>query len=308
MNKINLTVIILTFNEEKHIKRCINNVRSIANKIYVIDSFSNDNTVKIANSMGANVIQHQFINYSHQLNWALKNLSIETDWVMRLDADEHLSQKLIKNLQDQLNSTPSVITGIIIDRKIIYYKKRINFGGFGSNPMLRIWRNGLAICESRWMDEHMILTHGKSKRISGELFDENLNNISWWTKKHLKYASREAIDLLNIRYGFIKQTSKNKLTLGNTKIKRTLKEQFYSRLPLGFRTILYFIYRMFFLGGFLDGPKGWSFIFFQGLWYRLIVDIKIMEVEKQIKQDSVTIIDAIISEFGINPIEMNSLK
>ena len=303
-----IAVIILTFNEQKHIKRCIDSLIPLTKKIVVVDSFSTDGTASIAHSLGAQVLQHHFINHSKQLNWAIDNANLETEWIMRLDADEYLSRQLINNLQEYLPHAHPKVTGLIVNRKVIFLGKHIHFGGFGSKPILRIWRNGSAICESRWMDEHMVISYGKTKNISGDLIDENLNNISWWTQKHLNYAVKEAIELLNIRYGFIPKTSDKTLPFGSAKVKRIFKENFYSNLPLGLRPILYFAYRMIFLAGVLDGPKGWAFNFFQGLWYRLIVDIKILEVENRMKRDGLSAVEAIIHEFGIHPNELNRTK
>ena len=158
------------------------------------------------------------------------------------------------------------------------------------------------------MDEHMVLTRGKIKKLKGELIDENLNNISWWTHKHLQYASREAIDLLNLRYGFLQQGSGEEMQVWRVTLKRLLKERFYSRLPLGLRPVLYYFYRMILLGGILDGPSGWAFNFFQGLWYRLLVDIKVMEVEKRMTHEGISVTEAIRAELGIDPVSLEKTQ
>lgn len=83
-----LTVIILTFNEEKHIERCLKSAFQVARKVFVVDSFSTDRTVEIAEALGACAWQHEFRNHAVQFAWALESLPIDTDWVMRVDADE----------------------------------------------------------------------------------------------------------------------------------------------------------------------------------------------------------------------------
>ena len=304
MPKPDLCAIILTFNETKHIDRCIKKVTTVARDIVVVDSYSTDDTVPQARTLGARVFQHRFLNHAEQLNWALQNAKVETDWVMRLDADEYLSDKLKKELREKLAYIPSEICGLVIKRQVKFLGKPIRYGGFGSKDVLRIWRRGTARCEARWMDEHMVLYYGKTKKLKGVLIDENLNNFSWWTQKHMQYASREAIDLLNLHYGFLQQDSGDQLHVWQATLKRLLKERFYSRLPLGFRPVLYYLYRMIVLGGVLDGPKGWAFNFFQGLWYRLLVDIKIMEVKKRMQLEDISVIEAIRTEFGIDPLSL----
>ena len=304
MPKPDLSAIILTFNEDKHIERCIKNIAPVSKEIVVIDSYSTDDTVLRARNLGARVLQHHFVNYAEQLNWALDNVTVKSDWVMRLDADEYPSDQLTTALREQLAYIPSEVCGLVINRQVKFLRKHIRYGGFGSKAVLRIWRHGIGRCESRWMDEHMILEHGKTKKIKGELIDENLNNISWWTQKHIQYASREAIDLLNLRYGFLQREAGGQLHVWQATVKRLLKERFYSRLPLGLRSILYYIFRMIVLGGILDSPRGWVFHFLQGFWYRLLVDIKVMEVEKRMAHECISVIEAISSEFGIDPLSL----
>jgi len=308
IRKPNMSVIILTFNEAKHIDRCIKKVGTLAKEIVVIDSYSTDDTAARAHALGARVLQHRFVNYSDQLNWALDNVTVQTDWLMRLDADEYPSERLTKELREQLAYLPSDVCGIVIQRQVRFLGKHIRYGGFGSMDVLRIWRCGTARCEARWMDEHMILARGKTKKLKGELIDDNLNNISWWTQKHVQYAAREAIDILNLRYGFLQQGPDERLQIWQTTIKRLLKERFYSRLPLGIRPVLYYFYRMIVLGGILDGPRGWAFNFFQGLWYRLLVDIKIMEIEKRMEFEGITVIEAIRTELGIDPLSLGEIQ
>ena len=117
------------------------------------------------------------------------------------------------------------------------------------------------------MDEHIII-NGKCKILDGELIDDNKNSLSWWIAKHNKYSSLEALEM------FSKHNEKNKTKLsGNTAKRRKLKT-FYNKMPLQFRALSYFIYRYFFRLGFLDGFNGFLFHFYQGLWYRLLVDSK----------------------------------
>ena len=96
MSKGSIAVIILAFNEENHIERCIENVKQFASEIFVVDSFSTDKTREIAQNLGADVYTHKWENYSRQFTWALDNLPIKSEWILRLDADEYLTSELIK--------------------------------------------------------------------------------------------------------------------------------------------------------------------------------------------------------------------
>ena len=96
--KSNLTVVVLTMNEEKNIVKCINSVNELAERVVVVDSGSTDNTMAIAESMGADVYYHEFENYASQFNWGLDNTEIKTKWVLRLDADEVITPELAKEM------------------------------------------------------------------------------------------------------------------------------------------------------------------------------------------------------------------
>ena len=85
-----ITLIILTYNEELHLQRCLESVKNLAERIIIVDSFSTDRTSEIAQNHGAKFLQRKFINQADQLNWALENLNIDTEWILRLDADEYL--------------------------------------------------------------------------------------------------------------------------------------------------------------------------------------------------------------------------
>jgi hypothetical protein len=96
------------------------------------------------------------------------------------------------------------------------------------------------------------------------MIDDSLNSLTWWTEKHNKYASREAVDLLNLEYGFMPHDSVASLRNGKqTGVKRWLKEEVYARLPGGFRAFTYFFYRYVIRMGFLDGQAGTAFHFLQ---------------------------------------------
>ena len=82
-----LAAIILTKNEERNIRRCLESIRGFAARCIVVDSGSTDATVRIARELGAEVLVHPFENYARQFNWALENAGIENRWVLRLDAD-----------------------------------------------------------------------------------------------------------------------------------------------------------------------------------------------------------------------------
>lgn len=296
---MNLVAIILTFNEERHLGRCIESLQGIASEILVVDSFSTDSTVEVARAYGARLVQHPWTNHAQQFNWALSQLDPRTQWVLRIDADEILTPELVLEIKTRLPSLGQDIEGVYWGRRMTFQGRLIRYGGISPVKVLRLFRYGLGRCENRWMDEH-IKVAGRTVEFHGEMLDDNLNSLTWWTEKHNRYASREAVDLLNLDYGFMPRDSVACLSVVNQAgIKRWLKEAVYARLPLGFRALAYFLYRYIVRLGFLDGHAGTVFHVLQGFWYRYLVDAKIAEVKRYMREHNVGITTAIERVLGI---------
>ncbi len=294
-----LVAIILTFNEELHLARCIESLKGVSADIVVVDCFSTDSTLDIAQAYGARVIQHEWVNHATQFNWALTKLDADTDWVLRIDADEVLTPRLVAEIQSRLLGVGIEIDGVYWGRRMTFQGQLISHGGIFPVHVLRLFRYGRGQCENRWMDEH-IKVSGQTVDFSGEMIDDNLNSLSWWVEKHNNYASREAVDLLNLEYGFMPFDSVASLQKGKQAgIKRWLKEKVYIRLPGGFRALIYFIYRYVIRLGFLDGHVGTAFHFLQGFWYRYLVDVKIAEVKRYMLGHNADIKQSIRKILGI---------
>lgn len=282
MNKLNLSVIILTYNEELHLKRAIENVSSIAEEIFIIDSFSTDKTIEIANSYpNVHVLQHKWENnYAKQFNWGLQTAPIKTKWVLRLDADEYLTPELLLELQQKLPFQEEDVTGIAIKRRTIFMDKWMKRGIYPV-VLLRLFQYGKAVCEERLMDEHIQLTSGKEVMFEHDFVDHNLNDISWYCNKHINYAVREAGDLLDIELNLtgaaLTDDCKN---LTPQALEKRKKKHRYVKQPLFFRAFVYFLYRYFFKGAVFEGKEGFLFSFIQGWWYRTIVDFKVYELKR----------------------------
>ena len=281
-----LSVLILTYNEELHIERCIKSLKLVTNNIYVVDSFSSDSTEKICKDYGVNFYQRAWINYADQFQWGLDNIDFPTEWVMRMDADEYLESELIVEINKELSFLDKSVSGIYIPRKYFFMGKWIKHGGIFPLYLLRIWKKGKGRIESRWMDEHIVLDNNESTMFfKSSIVDDNLNNTSWYIEKHNKYASREMLDILISKYNLLDYDSSLDEDTSNkqARIKRFLKNKVYNKLPIFVRPILYFLYRYILLLGFLDGKKGFAFHFMQGLWYRSLVDLRVYEAELKIK-------------------------
>lgn len=299
---LDLSVIILTYNEEIHIRRCLDNIAHLAKDIFIIDSFSTDRTLDIAREYpNVHILQNKWENnYAKQLNWGLTNASISTEWTLRLDADEYLLPELIEELKEKLHRQPDSVSGIVIKRRHIFMGKWMK-GGIYPVKLLRLFRNGKGMCEQRLMDEHIQLYEGESVEFDNDFCDHNLNDLSWFCHKHVNYAVREAADLLDIEYGITGSaaTDMDKEISGQAHDKRLKKHQ-YAKQPLFWRSFAYFLYRYFLKGGWRDGKEGFIFTFIQGWWYRTLVDAKVLEIKKACGDDKEKIRKHLQEHYGLS--------
>lgn len=293
---MNISAIILTKNEEIHIERCLKSVSQICKDIYVVDSFSTDKTCKIATLLGAKVFQHKWENnYSKQFNWALENLPITTEWILRQDADEYMSADLIEEIKSKLPKMADDVSGVTMPCLRIFMGKEIKHGILPL-ILLRLFRKKGSKCEVKFMDEHIQVTGGIVD-FKYPFYDYNLKGLTWWIQKHNGYATREAIDLLDIEYNL----SGDLLSIHNTGLHSSgirKKKMRYVKLPLFWRSFAFFCLRYFVGLGFLDGIEGFLWHFLQGFWYRTLADAKVYEIKKNCKHDKWKIKEYIKNNFG----------
>lgn len=278
---LDLAVVVLTYNEERHIARCLEAIRPIAREFFVIDSFSTDRTVEIAERAGAVVLKNAFVNQAKQFEWGLANAPITATWVMRLDADEVIEPDLVAEIEAKLPTLGRDVAGVNLARKHVFMGRWVRHGGRYPLFLLRIWRHGQGRVEQRWMDEHIIVWGGRTVTFEGGFADHNLNDLTFFTDKHNKYATREAIEILNQKYGLFARDEdlSTESASFQASMKRFVKERVYNRLPFWAGPLGYFVYRYVFQLGFLDGRSGLIYHFLQGFWYRFLVNAKVVEYE-----------------------------
>ncbi|QAY68446.1 glycosyltransferase family 2 protein [Paenibacillus protaetiae] len=289
---VDLTVVILTKNEEKNLRKCIESFRGIAKRFVIIDSYSTDGTEQLCRILDSELqasgsrldfYENKWVDYATQLNWGLANTNITTEWAMRMDADEELMEDLVEEINMELPGLKQDINGVVLRRRVYFMGRWIKHGGRYPELLLRIFRTGKAMCEQKIMDEHMILSEGKLINFKCDLIDNNTKNLEWWTNKHNWYSNREVLDYQTTVDNYF-STKENLIENGQStkqaKRKRKVKNKGYYRLPKFFRAHLYFFYRYYIKLGFLDGPEGRIFHFLQAYWYRFLVDAKMYECEK----------------------------
>lgn len=282
---LDITAIILTYNEEVHIRRCIENVNQFAKKVYIVDCFSTDRTAEIAKELGAEVVEHEWPgNQAEQFNWALDTLKVDTGWILRLDADEYLLPGLIEELREKLPAMSEGVSALSLSLSRAFYGKILHHGIVNNIKIIRLFRKGKARYEKRLMDEHLSVLSGETVELKNRFVDDNRMSVGQFTDKHNGYAAREAALLLDAEY-HLTNTDILPQDHGKEVERKRAQKARYARMPLFWRAFGYFIYRYVVKLGFLDGKEGFLWDFLQGWWYRTLVDAKIYEVKKACGDD-----------------------
>jgi len=277
---MSLAVFILTYNEELHIGRAIASLAGVADEIVVIDSYSTDMTVSLAEDLGATVYRRAFRNQADQFNWALDNIQTTCHWTMRLDADEYIDENLAKRIVAATNSLGPGCDGILLNRRHVFMGRWIKWGGRHPLWLLRVWRSGTARAEMRWMDEHIVGGSGEKLRLDGAFFDENLNSLGNFSTKHIQYARREAYS--QVLESLISLANPDEKLPAEAKRKRQIKRFAARNIPFYASSLAYLIYRLFVRLGVLDGIPGIVYHVLQGFWYRFLVGAMVVELERHL--------------------------
>ncbi len=188
---VKLSVVIITYNEEKNIGRCIASVKEVADEILVIDSSSTDHTVAVATSMGARVIDNAFTGYGEQKNFATKNATY--DWVLSLDADEELSPELTASIcrvkEEQLFAVYEM------PRFTNYCGQWIKHSGWYPDRQTRLYDRTKGKWIEKKVHEYWDLTAGGKKGLlKGDLLHYSYGSISEHLNKIEKYSELAALD------------------------------------------------------------------------------------------------------------------
>ena len=205
-----LTIIILTKNEEQNLEKCIASFKGVAQRMVIIDSYSTDKTVELAKSLGAEVYEHQFENHAAQFNWALDNINLQTEWVMK-------------------------VNGVILRRRVYFMGRWLKHGGKYPELLLRIFRVGHGMSEMKLMDEHLIVTDGDVVTFKNDFSDNNNKSLEWWINKHNWYSNKEVLDQqMKSDAANGEDSVEETSTSMQAKVKRFVKNHGYYSLPIFF--------------------------------------------------------------------------
>lgn len=277
---VDLAVIILTKDEERHIERCLEMLKPLRPcKVIIVDAGSTDRTEEKVKAIAEDeqwrgkisFVTHEWPGtQAKQFNWALDEIEgiggrewgVETEWILRLDADEYLLPELIEEIRDRVVAKAD-FDGVVLKRRHVVGWLGDKWVRRGMYPvkMLRLFRRGMARSNLREMDEHIELIGSDGKGVGNrvvefwnDFVDHSLISRAEWMEKHRAYAKREATQWATGEWG-------NKAT--------------YYRMPIYLRSIGYWAWRMFVRGAVCEGPRAWKWCWYHALWYRWQCDREI---------------------------------
>ena len=189
---IRISVAILTFNEERNIRRCIDSVLAVADEIVVIDSFSSDATVSICESMGVKVVQHAFGGYIEQKNYAITCCT--NQHILSIDADEALSEQLIESIQNVKENWNA--DGYAMNRLTNYCGSWIYHSGWYPDRKLRLFDRSKAIWGGVNPHDKLEMAPGSTTgQLKGDLLHYSYYSIEEHKAQVARFADIAALDM-----------------------------------------------------------------------------------------------------------------
>lgn len=271
---MNLSVLILTYNEELNVGACLDSV-SFSDDIWVLDSHSSDRTCEIAKSKGAQVELRAFDHYANQRNHAL-SLPLKHDWVLMLDADEMATPELLKEIQAVTALPDSPVTLYRIRRKDMFMGRWLKHSSGYPTWFGRLFRKGAVRVEREINEEYH--TDGEVGFLQSHLIHHPFNKgIAYWIERHNRYSTMEAKRLSEE----IEASVPWKLLLDkDPALRRKAFKQIAYRLPC--RPLLAFVYLYILKRGFLDGSPGFHYSRMRAK-YEYMIELKIKELTRKEK-------------------------
>jgi glycosyltransferase involved in cell wall biosynthesis len=199
-----LSVIVLTCNEERHIRDCLVSVRDFADELLVLDSNSTDRTVALAREMGARVESRAFDNYPSQRNAAID--LARGDWVFFIDADERATPAVGREIREKIESSrqkaegsdlsplaprPSSLAGFWIPRRNIIFGNEIRHTGWSPDYQPRLLRKGRARFDPARQVHELVLWDGEVGYLREPLIHYNYETLAQFREKQTMYTRYE---------------------------------------------------------------------------------------------------------------------
>lgn len=262
-----VSVVVLTRDEEANIRRCLSSV-AWADQVVVIDSGSADDTVAIARSIGAEIVEQPWLGFSDQREFALRLPQLRHDWVYFVDADQWISPQLAAEVAEQLRE-PSC-AALSHRLRLVFQGRWIRHCGWYSGS----WNVQLMDKRYTKYDGSLIgervCVDGQTNRLRNDIVDEDLKGLAAWLHKHVRYAQLEARHRgrsapLSQRLRLLRSRDRAQ---AKPLARMLLKDIVFPSIPA--KPIALFLYMYVIRLGFLDRRPGLRFCFYHA-WYEASV-------------------------------------
>jgi hypothetical protein len=247
-----VAVIMLSLNEAHNITAVCKNLAGWAQEVFLVDSYSQDDTVDLALLHGVAVVQRRFVGFGDQWNFALERLPVYAPWTMKLDPDERMSDELKGALLEATRRNEA--TGIILKRRLWFMGRPLPV----TQRLVRVWRTGSCRFSDVTVNEHPIV-EGPVVTVAGELEHHDSPDLEHWLEKQNHYTTAEALAA-----HYRSPLSDTPRLLGNTLQRRMWLKRNFCRVP--FRYSLLFLHHWLWLGAWRAGWVGYA-------WARLRSDV-----------------------------------
>lgn len=251
-NSVPVTVVMISLNEGHNMNAVVDNIQGWAQEIFLVDSYSSDDTIDIALNRGVHVVQRRFRGFGDQWNFALNELPIKSPWTMKLDPDERLSDELKANISSAILRNESA--GISLSRRLWFMGKPLHI----RQTLTRLWRTGSCRFTNVAVNEHPIVD-GVTCFVEGDMEHHDSPSLQHWIEKQNQYTTAEAI----IAYENSSLADIPKLFGTNLQRRMWMKRNYY-RVPA--RYTLMFLYNWIIQGAWRAGWVGYA-------WARLRSDV-----------------------------------
>ena len=270
-----VSALVLTYNEERNLQACLNSL-AWCNDIVVLDSFSNDRTVEIAQDFGARVLRRRFDNWAAHHNWAAQNVDFKGDWVYYSDADEVVTEELRDEMLATTEDVRQTHVAYRMRYKNYFMGHWIKHCGIYPTWILRLYRPERV----RWerVVNPLAVIDGTEGRLQHHFLHYSFNKgLTAWFEKHNTYSSGEADESLrSVRVRDMDWTGL--IAMHDHPRQRQALKKLSFRLP--HRPTLRFLYMFFWRLGFLDGSAGWNYCRLLSM-YEAMIELKVKELHRR---------------------------
>jgi glycosyltransferase involved in cell wall biosynthesis len=271
-----VSVLILTKNEAQDLPGCLQSVQW-CDDVHVFDSFSDDQTLDIASKAGAKITQRKFDNWSAHQNWGLRNIAFKYPWVLYIDADERVSEGLVKALRAFDFERANVVALSVQRRDFAWDGTWLKHAQI-SPYYLRLFRPEKMRYER--LVNPVSIADGETGKIEGYLDHYPFSKgIRFWLQRHLGYADLEAASRLQDISNETKFSVTKALFSSDFTEKRFHQKGLFYQMP--FRPLIKLFYMVVGRRAFLDGRAGITYSTLQAIYeYFIVLRTRELKVQK----------------------------